>query len=109
MPGSVTGRLRLEIHLLFREVNLRIQEHTAAWGGVGRSQEPFDYVCECLNCDCVVSVSLTADAFDEIAATQGQYVVAPGHFDGSVEVVERHRDYAVVRVGEQARERAGTH
>jgi hypothetical protein len=100
----------LEHRLIFREVNLRIRELTAAYVAAGREDEAFGFVCECMNLRCVARVPLTHDEFTAIARTPGHYLVAPGHDDGDdVEVVQREPDYAVNRVGEYARERAEAH
>ena len=95
----------MEHRLIFREVNLRIRELTAAYVAAGREDEAFGFVCECMNLRCVARVPLTHDEFTAIARTPGHYVIAPGHDDGDVEVVERKADFAIVRVGEDVHQR----
>jgi hypothetical protein len=74
----------------FRETNEAIQRQheTAAFG---------EYVCECSQKTCTVTVSLSVDEYEEVRKVPTHFVVAPGHATPSVEeIVWETRRYQVV-------------
>ncbi len=94
-------------HLLFREVNLRIHELTGPEGVMSGWRETLgeavDYACECADLGCTAPVPLTRDKSAEIVENPDYYVVAPGHYPGYAEIIERELDYAVVMIRGDAR------
>lgn len=84
---------------VFREVNERIEEISAAFGPSAQ----LDLICECGDAECADRLSLEHRDYEEIRSDSTLFAVVPGHTDESVEdVVRREKDYEVVkkRVGE---------
>ncbi|HKC22132.1 MAG TPA: hypothetical protein VKB64_06420 [Gaiellaceae bacterium] len=80
---------------VFRDVNERIQDVAA---GFDVRSEPLDLVCECGDAKCVVRISLTREAYEQIRSDPHLFAVAPGHVAPDVEeVVESRSGYDVVR------------
>ena len=63
---------------LFRQINLRIRGiHWAEWAG--DQGEPMDFLCECGGRDCIETVELTLEEFDQIAARPNTVLTAFAH------------------------------
>lgn len=78
---------------LFREVNERVQDHTAEGG-----TDLYAYFCECANIDCTFRVRLTPAQYEAVRADAKQFVVLPQHFTPEVEVLVAEKDsYWIVR------------
>jgi len=56
---------------MFREVNSRIREAAGRAGG----EDPWDFICECDDLDCVETVSLTIDDYDARRAGPASSIV----------------------------------
>lgn len=79
---------------LFRDVNERVEEiateHTAP--------EVIEFLCECVDLECLARVELSVEAYERVRADSAQFVVTPGHELPEVEdVVDRQPGYVVVR------------
>ena len=61
----------------------------------GFREEPLELICECENGSCTERVSISAQEFAELRATDGLHLVAEGH-TRSGRVVRRSADYVVV-------------
>ena len=59
--------------MLFREVNERLRET------VGSFEERLEFVCECSNEDCIETIGVTLEAYEEVRAHANLFIVAPGH------------------------------
>jgi hypothetical protein len=87
---------------LFREVNERIREITAA------QDVPLDervlFQCECGRLDCHEQVEITLAEYESIRSYTHRFLVRPGHDIDAVEsVVSRNERYVVVeKQGEAA-------
>jgi len=87
-------RLRLN-EALFREVNERLREITAAFG---RDEAQDDFVCECADVGCTRRLQLDRAEYEAVRASGTQFVVAPGHEVAEIEtLVSRNNRFAVVR------------
>lgn len=81
--------------VLFRSVNERI-EQIATSSGI--DDHVFEFFCECSNAGCTLLLPMTVSAYEEVRRDPRHFVVAPGHELPEIEtVVERRRDYQVVR------------
>ena len=60
--------------VLFREVNERLVEVAAAWG-----TDPVDFLCECSQLDCKVTISLELAEYEEVRSSSNLFVIAVGH------------------------------
>jgi hypothetical protein len=80
---------------VFREVNERMQDVANVFD---TTPEPLDFICECGDAKCVVRISLTQEAYEQIRSDAQLFAVAPGHIAPDVEeVVESRPGYDVVR------------
>jgi hypothetical protein len=77
---------------LFREVNDRILELGQRFGF---HEEPLELICECEDGSCTERVSISAEEFVELRATDGLRLVAAGHTH-SGRMVRRSAAYVVV-------------
>lgn len=86
---ELTRRRLAHNEAVFRRVNDEID----------RAPRPAaDYVCECADTDCTITIHLDGDEYSRIRAEPDWYVVLPGHERPELEhVVERHDGYVVVR------------
>jgi hypothetical protein len=87
---------------LFRHVNERLKEIGESFALV---TETNDFVCECGNPDCAVTIRLTGAEYERIRSDPHLFFVVPGHEIAEVEsVVEVREGYEVVRkhLGEPA-------
>ena len=86
--------------VLFREVNERIAEVSASWGGAG------EYLCECSHDECVETLTLSALEYERIRSSPNVFVIVPGHESSQVDrlvetsdglslVETKHRDLRV--------------
>jgi hypothetical protein len=78
----------------FREMNEAIerQQRTAAFG---------EYICECSQKTCTVTVSLSLEEYEEVRRVATHFIVTPGHTVGAVEKIVREtpRYQVVEKVG----------
>ncbi|HEY2072683.1 MAG TPA: hypothetical protein VGG88_03830 [Gaiellaceae bacterium] len=80
---------------LFREVNERI-ERAAAQHGVDTHR--YDFVCECSNIDCGLTVTMPLSEYEQARADPTVFVVALGHELPEIEdVIHRDWGYQLVR------------
>jgi hypothetical protein len=87
---------------LFRHVNERLREIGESFSLVS---ETGDFVCECGNPDCALTIRLTVAEYEGIRSDPELFFVVPGHEVVGVEsVVEVRAGYEVVRkhLGEPA-------
>jgi hypothetical protein len=78
---------------LFREVNDRISE----MNGEFPAGETSDFLCECVDTGCTVSVALTAEEYRSIRSVPTRFFIVPGHARADVEdVVEDLGRYQIV-------------
>ena len=56
---------------------------------------PASFICECDDEGCLEPVPLTAEEYDTVRASEGRYVVMPGHEHGDT-LVEQSERYALV-------------
>jgi len=66
---------------LFREVNERISDATAAladwpWGG---ASSRIDFVCECGHVDCFQQIQLSREEYERVRASRRRFVIKRGH------------------------------
>lgn len=97
-----SSRERLaENEALFRSINELIQQ-AAAVSGV--DQHVYEFLCECSNSACTLLLPLTLAEYEQVRADPRQFLVAPGHVVGDIEiVVEQRTSHLVVRkIGEAA-------
>lgn len=78
---------------LFREVNEQIRSLNNSLGVV---QESYVVLCECDEPECVKGFEVTAHLHAEIAASDGRYLVTPGHEHPADSVVDRSEQYVIV-------------
>src|SRR3954467_11465248 len=91
--GHGRGERVVGNQLLFREVNERIIELTAAWIG----KDPQVLICECCDQGCAEGIEVTVAEFDAVRAGKARFLVALGHQRPGVEqVVKRNNRFAVV-------------
>jgi hypothetical protein len=80
---------------LFRQVNERVNEVSQAFAPVDPT--PTEFVCECGTPDCVETVLLTLQEYEQVRSLPARFVLVPGHVVPSVEeVVSRTDRYVVV-------------
>jgi hypothetical protein len=80
---------------LFREVNERIDELNAQ---IGNGDAIPQYVCECLDTECVEQIAIPHDEYRRIRRHPTEFIVIPGHELLEVEeVVHREERWLVVR------------
>ena len=60
---------------LFREVNERVKDVNDAFSDLLRDEE---WICECVNRDCIERIVLTLDEYEELRANPTHFAVAPG-------------------------------
>jgi hypothetical protein len=78
---------------LFRQVNERIEEVSAALEGDSMS----DFLCECGDDNCTDPVSVTLFEYEEIRGDPTHFVIARGHEVIDVErVIQENERFAVV-------------
>jgi hypothetical protein len=79
----------------FREVNERINDVARGFGGDG---EKYEFLCECVDLDCVERIPLTLAEYEAVRADDRRFVVARDHVIRDIEtVVERDDDYEIVQ------------
>jgi len=77
----------------FRALNEQIEEL-----GETFDANTTEFVCECADAACTARVPLRLDAYEEIRADLGRFLVVAGHQRTDAEqVVEDHGDYLVVQ------------
>jgi hypothetical protein len=77
---------------LFREVNERIRNFDY-------TNPPTEFVCECADPDCINTIRMSLDVYEELRSVSTHFVVAAGkeHFFPEAErIFETHPDYWVV-------------
>jgi hypothetical protein len=85
---------------LFREVNERVEAIATAHG----DPHVVEFLCECVQVECVERIELALDAYEQIRADPALFVLRPGHERRDVEdVVEEKPGYVVVRKHEDTR------
>jgi hypothetical protein len=72
---------------LFREVNERLLELSE-----GFQDGPLQFVCECSNEDCTLTVTLNHDQYESVRAHSTFFVIASGHEILEVEKVIDNQD-----------------
>ena len=76
---------------IFREINERIQELNRSFSF--GDDDITDYVCECSDQSCFVSVELTLGEFEDVRSEPTHFLIAPGHaWHPGVEIVVRFND-----------------
>ncbi len=90
-PHDGNGRVG-RIQALFREVNERVVETSAA----DRSPEPFQVLCECGDDECVEPISLSRDDYEAIRRIPTRFLVRHGHVFPEAERVIATEDGFVV-------------
>ncbi len=81
--------------VMFREINERLESRIETFAG-GETQ--LTVLCECVDPDCTLRLTLTADEYRRVRSDPRQFVVAPGHELLDVEdVVFRTDRYEIVR------------
>jgi hypothetical protein len=81
----------------FREVNERINDVARSFGGDGDGDK-YEFLCECVDLDCVERIPLTLAEYQAVRADNRRFIVARGHVIREIEaVVERDDDYEVVQ------------
>lgn len=73
MPTRATRRVQNQLR--FREANERL--HDAVEEMAPHQAVPF--LCECANEDCLGTVELTLDQWEQVASTPNEYVMEAGH------------------------------
>jgi hypothetical protein len=73
---------------MFRALNGRIKLLVATFHAFGEGGT-IPFVCECADETCFAPVELTLAQFEEICATEGGRVIAPGHSAKAVTETER--------------------
>ena len=61
---------------LFRQVNERIRDVSAEYG---RTSGGYELLCECAERDCIGSVVVPIDVYEDVRRDQRLFVVAAGH------------------------------
>jgi hypothetical protein len=69
--NGAAPRGRSQVSRMFREVNARIREAAGRAGG----EDPWDFICECDDLDCVGIVTLSIDDYDARRATPASRIV----------------------------------
>ena len=78
---------------LFREVNERVEEISE-----GASLDMIEFVCECGDAECTMTVSLTQSEYEQIRADPLLFAIMPGHVIPEIEdVVSEGERFQVVR------------
>jgi hypothetical protein len=81
--------------LLFREVNETIESVAKTQGS---DAHVFEFVCECPNIDCTLTVPLTLEVYEDTRGAPDLFLVAPGHDRPEIEdVVREGEGFQVVR------------
>ena len=79
---------------LFRDVNERVEKIATEHA----DPEVIEFLCECVDIECLVRVELSVQAYERVRADSAQFVVTPGHEFLDVEdVIDRQPGYVVVR------------
>ena len=80
---------------LFREVNERVRDVTAGFGGTFDDAE---FVCECGDRGCTARIRVPLRDYERVRGDGALFLIKGGHEIPDVEdVVEEHETYAVVR------------
>jgi hypothetical protein len=92
-----------ENEALFRDLNEEVGVVAHSFSAVGE-ERTFDFLCECGDAACAVTVSMTLAAYEELRSSPVRFFVVPGHQADDVEVVvESHDGYLVIeKTGEAA-------
>jgi hypothetical protein len=69
--NGAAPRGRWHVSRMFCEVNTRIREAAGRSGG----EDPWDFICECDDLDCVETVSLSLDDYDTRRAKPASRIV----------------------------------
>ena len=78
---------------LFREVNERLLELTE-----GFHDGSMQFVCECSNEDCTLTVSMNHDEYESVRARSTFFVVSTGHEILEIEkVIDRQNGWTIVQ------------
>jgi hypothetical protein len=96
VPGMDSREERLARNeVLFRELNETIQAVAHAHGS---DAHIYEFVCECSNIDCTLSLPLTLEVYEDTRGAPDLFLVAPGHDLPEIEDVVREGDrFQVVR------------
>ena len=95
---TIDARIALN-EALYRDVNENIRKAATD----GRHADAH-FICECGDPGCEDRIALPMDAYHSIRESELHFFVKPGHEMPRAEsVVERHKDYLVVRKPEEAR------
>jgi hypothetical protein len=55
-----------------------------------------DFVCECLDPDCLAVIPLTLVEYTKLRSNEGRFAVTPGHEGDTDEVVQKNERFLVV-------------
>ena len=92
----VSNEVTLGRQALRREVNKRIRD--VAEPNESGALEVF---CECGRVRCADRLRIDADAYDEVLASEGHFVVTTRHdHDGTQRLISRHHGFLVVERGQ---------
>lgn len=92
---SVSNEVTLGRQALRREVNKRVRGVAEPDGS-----ETIEVFCECGRIRCADRLRIDADAYDEVLATEGHFVVTTHHdHDGTQRLISRHHGFLVVERG----------
>jgi len=81
--------------VLFRELNETIESIAHKQGA---DDHVFEFVCECSNVDCTLSLPLTLEVYEDTRGAPDLFLVAPGHDLPEIEdVVGEGEGFQVVR------------
>ena len=79
--------------VLFRDVNERVRQISAG----ERAEDQTDFLCECVQVDCLERVTLSLQAYERVRTDPTRFFMQPGHENPAVErVVEELEGYLVV-------------
>lgn len=81
---------------LFREVNERVQDHSA-------DATVHQYLCECANSDCTFRITLPSEEYEAVRGDPRQFMVLPLHYTPEIEelVAEKDGYWIVLKTGEE--------
>lgn len=87
--------------VLFRDVNERVREISDdAWNVA----EPIEFLCECVQTECLERISLTLPAYEEVRSNPTHFFLVPGHERPDLEFVVAVGDgYVVVEKNEETK------
>ena len=96
---SVSNDVTLGRQALRRKVNKRIREVVES-----NASETIEVFCECGRVRCADRLRIELDAYDQVLASQGYFVVTTHHdHDATQRLVSRHHGFLVVERGVTAR------